>query len=73
MHILSEEEKTKIFGCIWKFYVVHKKEEDESQFLSLEFIENIINMHINLLIIANTEPTVIILNQNLCSLPRIKQ
>ena len=49
MHILSEEEKTKIFEYIWKFYVVHKKEEDESQFLSLEFIENIINMHINLL------------------------
>ena len=47
--ILNKEEKAKIFEYLWKFYIESKKDEEQSQFVSLEFIENIINKHINLL------------------------
>ena len=40
--IFPKENILQIFEYIWKFYIGNKAEEDDSEFISLEFIENII-------------------------------
>ena len=49
----SESEKIKIFEFLWKYYLENKKEEDESQFISFELLEKIIDKRINYYCQAN--------------------
>ena len=44
---LTKEQIMKIFEYIWNYYIINKKEEDESDFISFELIENIIDKRIS--------------------------
>ena len=43
---LSKEQIIKNLEFIWNYYLIHQKEEDESDFISFELIENIIDKRI---------------------------
>jgi len=43
---LQKEQNMKILEFVWNYYIIHKKEEDESDFISFELIENIIDKKI---------------------------
>ena len=44
---LSKEQIIEIFEFIWNYYIMHIKEENESDFISFELIENIIDKRIS--------------------------